>query len=293
MGRKPRDLRGNRARLGAVAALAASLAGLLAAAPSHASPPPPGARYVALGSSFASGPDLGPPRPGTPPRCTRSAVSYPALLAQRLKLSLDDQTCSGATTEHVLGPWNELPPQIEAVTAETRLVTATIGGNDIYYSSGLIAAACKGGTFMLAGNPRPCPPRKVVEESAYGSLKRNLTQIIAEVRRRAPKARLIFVEYPTMVPRHLCSLTPLSAEDAAENRKKAARLAAVTEKVARKGGAEVILMDRLGQTHTGCSEHPWINGFPAPAAGGDGIAWHPNRAGMRVMADLLAARLAP
>lgn len=263
----------------------------MAAEPSTANPPPPGARYVALGSSFASGPDLGPPRPGTPARCTRSALSYPVLLAQRLKLTLDDQTCSGATTEHVLGPWNELPPQIEAVTAETRLVTATIGGNDIYYSSGLIAAACKGGTFMLAGNVRPCPPRKAVAEAAYASLERNLTQIVAEVGRRAPKARLIFVEYPTMVPERLCALAPISAADAAENRRKAARLAAITERVARKRGVEVIRMNRLGEAHTGCSTTPWINGFPAPASGDDGIAWHPNRAGMRVMADLLATRL--
>ena len=272
--------------------MAAVFGGLLAAAPSLASPPPPGSRYVALGSSFASGPDLGPPRPDTPPRSTRSAGSYPALLARRLRLSLDDQTCSGATTEHVLGPWNELPPQIEAVTADTRLVTATIGGNDIYYSSGLIAAACKDGTFVLAGNLRPCPPRKDVDEAAYASLERNLTQIVAEVRRRAPAARLIFVEYPTMVPQRLCALTPLTPDDAAQNRTKGTRLAAITERVAQQGGVEVIRLNKLGQAHTGCSARPWINGFPAPASGDDGIAWHPTRAGMQAMADLLSARLA-
>jgi len=288
MGRKPRDLRGNRARLGQVAAL---LAAALASIAAQAAPPRPGSRYVAMGSSFASGPDLGPPRPGTPARCTRSAVSYPVLLAQRLHLDLADETCSGATTEHVLGPWGELPPQIEAVTAETRLVTATIGGNDIYYSSGVIAAACAEGRFMLAGELRPCPPRKAIPDEAYASLERNLARIAAEVRRRAPGARLIFVEYPALIPARLCPGTPLSAADAAESRRKAARLAQITERVAARAGVEVIRTDSLGRGHTACSRQPWINGFPAGSPGVDGIAWHPTRAGMRAMAGLVEARL--
>ena len=68
-----------------------------------------GARYVAMGSSFAAGPGVGPVTPGTPPRCGRGTLNYPNLLAQKLKLDLVDATCSGATTEHVLGPWKELP----------------------------------------------------------------------------------------------------------------------------------------------------------------------------------------
>ena len=97
-------------------------------------PLPEGARYVALGHSFASGPLLGPPKPGSPPRCGRTAANYATLLAQRLRLTLVDVTCGGAKSQHILGPWDELPAQIESVTADTRLVTLSIGGNDVGYA---------------------------------------------------------------------------------------------------------------------------------------------------------------
>ena len=47
---------------------------------------PEGARYVAMGSSFAAGPGVGPNTPDTPARCGRGTLNYPNLVAQRLKL---------------------------------------------------------------------------------------------------------------------------------------------------------------------------------------------------------------
>mgnify|MGYP000464298674 FL=1 len=61
-----------------------------------------GARYVALGSSFASAPGLGRPVPGSPPEAGRTDVNYPHLLARQLQLSLTDVTSSGATTADLL-----------------------------------------------------------------------------------------------------------------------------------------------------------------------------------------------
>ena len=77
----------------------------------------PGARYVAMGSSFAAGAGIGPIREGTPPRCGRTTNNYPTLLAARLDLALDDQSCGGAKTAHITGAWNELAPQIDALWA--------------------------------------------------------------------------------------------------------------------------------------------------------------------------------
>lgn len=48
-------------------------------------------------------------------------------------LNLVDVSCGGATTAHILGAWSELAPQIDAVTSDTKLVTVTIGGNDLNY----------------------------------------------------------------------------------------------------------------------------------------------------------------
>ncbi len=45
-------------------------------------------------------------------------------------MQLNDQTCQGALTDHVLGPREDLPPQIDAVDSTTDVVTLSIGGND-------------------------------------------------------------------------------------------------------------------------------------------------------------------
>ena len=92
---------------------------------------PPGAQYVSLGSSYAAGAGIGTLVPGTPQRCGRTGNNYARQLAARLHLDLIDASCGGAKTSHTLGPWNELPPQVDAVTPATKLVTITIGGNDL------------------------------------------------------------------------------------------------------------------------------------------------------------------
>ena len=87
-----------------------------------------------------------------------------------------DVSCSGATTAHILKRWGGLPPQIDAVTPAARLVTVTIGGNDVGYVGGLMAASCdadaaslsaaaaamcKGMRAYAANNPQAAP---VVDE---------------------------------------------------------------------------------------------------------------------------------
>ena len=74
-----------------------------------------GARYVALGSSYAAGPGVTHAADARDPRCTRSNDNYAHQIARRLKLELVDVSCSGATTRHVLQGWRELPPQVAAL----------------------------------------------------------------------------------------------------------------------------------------------------------------------------------
>ena len=61
-----------------------------------------GARYVALGSSFAAGPGPGWRAPGSPRRAGRSSANYAHLIAAHLGLELTDVTYSGATTRDIL-----------------------------------------------------------------------------------------------------------------------------------------------------------------------------------------------
>lgn len=248
---------------------------------------PEGARYVAMGSSFAAGPGVGPVTPDTPIRCGRGTLNYPNLLAAKLKLELVDATCSGATTEHVLGPWKEVPPQIDSVNAATRLVTITIGGNDIAFVANIFAAACE---TMAAPEPR-CQPWRVVSEQEWRADEERMRKIVREVRTRAPDARIILVDYITVLPpKGQCAEVRIAAERMAYSRSAAKRLAKMTARVARDEGAEVLKFSRLSQGHAPCSTQPWSNGLSAQS--GDGIPVHPNKAGHRAAAGALARMLA-
>ena len=80
------------------------------------------AQYIALGNSFASGFGLGPRLDGSPWACLKSGNGYPQQLSKMLNLSLEDVTCSGATTNQVLDGGQYFGgPQIDALTENTQL----------------------------------------------------------------------------------------------------------------------------------------------------------------------------
>ncbi|WP_297513652.1 SGNH/GDSL hydrolase family protein [uncultured Caulobacter sp.] len=237
-----------------------------------------GPRYVAMGSSFAAGQGLGAYEASGPARCGRSTHNYAHQFAARRGLDLVDVSCSGATTAAILAPWGEVPAQIDAVTADTRLVTVTIGGNDLGYVGGLIAASCR------ALNKSGCQAERVVTEADYATLKTTMAGIVDAIRARAPKATIALVQYPVVLPaKGVCAATPMSKASADAARAKASRLARITAEVAREHGARVIRADRLSRGHDACAAQPWMNGYPAPGA----APYHPNRAGMTAVAEAL------
>lgn len=268
----------------ALAVAAATLPSPAAARPKAV---PAGSRYVAIGSSFAAGPGVGPARPGAPSRCGRGTLNYPSLVAKARKLVLVDATCSGATTQHVLGPWNELPPQIASVDAQTRLVTITIGGNDIAFVGNIVAAACEVGALT---DPN-CPTWRKPAESEWTADEARMRRIVREVRARAPDARIMFIDYFTIVPpRGNCPAVPIGKERLDASRAAAARLAAMTARVARQEGAELVRFGRMSRSHSPCARKPWGNGIIAPP-GDDGTVFHINRAGHEAAAKAVIRRI--
>ena len=120
-------------------------------------PPGSGPRYVAMGDSAAAAPLV--PEQAQPVGCLKSTNDYPSVLARRIgAASFTDVTCSGARTEDLVsrsqptrtGP---VPPQLDAVTADTQLVTVTIGGNDVDLPTiaGEVPADQPGRAAVLAG----------------------------------------------------------------------------------------------------------------------------------------------
>lgn len=270
-------------------ALAALAAALLLTGTADAKAPrkpalPEGAGYVAMGSSFGAGPGLLPEKPEAPSRCQRSARNYASLLAERLGLTLTDVTCGGATTTHLLQRWSELPPQVDAVQADTALVTITIGGNDVNYVRNLIAASC-------AGNPR-CLTGAPASEDAWTQNEANMRAAIQGIRRRAPQARIVFVDYVSLLPESgACSAVAMAPSDLAAGRATATRLAALTARVASEEGAEVLSAAALSRKHTPCDRKPWSVGRAVTDEKAGGMMWHPNGPGMEAIAEALAEKL--
>src|SRR5690348_13086535 len=80
--------------------------------------------YVALGDSYSSAAGVAPFVAGAPPTCSRSLLNYAHDIAAQTMPSFTDVTCSGAKTADFFSSQAAgVPPQLDAVTKDTRLVT--------------------------------------------------------------------------------------------------------------------------------------------------------------------------
>ncbi|WIM87219.1 SGNH/GDSL hydrolase family protein [Candidatus Mycobacterium wuenschmannii] len=242
-------------------------------------------RYVALGSSMAAGPGIKPSAPGAPFGSGRSARNYAHLVAEQLGFDLVDVTFSGATTANVLAERQRgAPPQIEALNGAEGLVTVTIGGNDVGYVPLLMAAS-------LPALARKLPSiRELLDrgarESALDGIGDALRAVGTAVRHRAPRARVLFVDYLTLLPAPGFTAAPLSAEHADLGRFVANRLEEATAAAAADTGCEVVRAGQASREHHGWSPTPWVRaaGWPVPWRP---APFHPNGAGMRAVAELI------
>jgi lysophospholipase L1-like esterase len=280
-------------RFAALPALALPALALLAAC---ATTPalPAGAHYAALGSSYAAGAGNPPLATDRPERCGASQLSYARLLAARLGLTLTDASCGGATTAHVLGAWNEQPPQIDAVRPDTRLVTITIGGNDLNYMGLMFAASCHAGygdARLRDPATGACRPVPMPDAAAVQAVEDNLATLLSAIRARAPLARVVLVQYVALAGEVDCPAAPLDPEHAAMARLVAAALAQASSRAAGRAGAQVLAMDQLSQGHLPCDADPWARGLGAGSDPAEGAPWHPTAAGHAAIARELEAML--
>ncbi len=246
-------------------------------------------RYVALGSSMAAGPGILPRAAGAPCGSGRSARNYAHLVAQRLNLNLVDVTFSGATTAHVLAERQRgAPPQINALNGTETLVTVTIGGNDVGYIPLLMSAALPRLVRFL---PRiaallDAPTR----EQALAQAGESLRAVGAALRRQAPDARVLFVDYLTVLPPAGTRAGPLSSADADLGRHVAARLEELTAAAAQDTGCGIVRAGQASRDHHAWSADPWTVGAGLPLPWSP-APFHPSAAGMRAVADLVSVQV--
>ena len=260
---------------------------------------------------MAAGPGLWPRAAGSPLLAMRSARNYPHLVAQRCGLDLVDVTYSGATTANILTrPQRGAPPQVNALDGTEQVVTVTIGGNDVGYVPLLSAAALLTALRRLPliggrSSPRVAAllPAALTElldpEARQRALDRAgpLLRTVGEtLRARCPHARILFVDYLTLLPPPGTPAPPLEPAVADLGRRLAAGLAAATAEAAAATGCELVAAGAASRDHHAWSAEPWTTGagtLTGALLRRRPLPFHPTAAGMAAVADLVARQLSP
>jgi lysophospholipase L1-like esterase len=269
--------------LGAVVML---VAGPLTAQAAPASPP---LVYVAMGDSFAAGSLVLPAKELL--TCARSAVNYASLIAQELEPAVfRDVTCGGATTAHFANPQlgnvlGTAPPQYDALSADTTLVTVGIGGNDI----GLVglALSCVNllpqglGTSCKAANTAGGVDKLAQKIDAFAP---TYGTVIEQIRQRAPQAKILMVGYPTGIKKGGCWPTvPVWGVDADYLQALLTRLNLRMAEQAGAHGATYVDLATPSVGHDMCKGLAirWIEGLIPNVVTNGLVPLHPNAAGLR------------
>ena len=271
---------------------------------------------VALGDSFASGP-LVPVQYEQPWGCLRSSLNYAHQVANELALELTDVTCSGADTNdmwdtHGVSPEEEFaeyggpygydghpgnPPQLDALTEDTDVVTLQIGGNDIGFGS--LATTCGEGAASGDGCSEAVAAEQPFERIAATAPK--IAAVLDEIHRRSPGAAIYVLGYSGIFKigaTASCEAMLVGEEDAQYLRSIQEALNAMIESVA----------DAAEQTYSDAARYVDVYGPSAGHTACDlpAIRWvepivpvnaaapvHPNLGGMTAIKEILLDEVWP
>ncbi|WP_406281622.1 SGNH/GDSL hydrolase family protein [Embleya sp. NBC_00896] len=258
-----------------------------------------GATYVALGDSYAAGVQIPTIVPDAPPGCSRSQSNYAHLVARQKNIAgLVDATCGGARTpDMTVGQQSKgsPPPQFDALRPDTALVTLGIGGNDIGFSEIVTMCVIQGRSTT---STQPCTDKyagggndELAKRIADTAPK--IAATIAGIKQRSPKARILVVGYPTILPESGPSCpaqVPVAEGDLPYLRKVVPALNDMIAKEAAKQGAEYV------DTYTGSAGHDvckpvgtkWVEGIKPESPGAQ---VHPNALGQEAMSKAVLAKL--
>ncbi|MER6346086.1 SGNH/GDSL hydrolase family protein [Streptomyces sp. NPDC001595] len=245
--------------------------------------------YVALGDSYSAGSGVL-PVDLTNLLCLRSTANYPHVIASSTGARLKDVTCGGAQTKHFAeSQYPGVAPQMDALNAETDLVTFTMGGND---NNTFINALTTCGTagVLSGGKGSPCKDKNgtsfddEIDANTYPALKTALQRL----RAKAPDARIAALGYPWITPAtadpSCFAKLPIAAGDVPYLRGIQAHLNAVIKRAAEETGATYVDFSQASEGHDACKAAGtrWIE----PLLFGQSVVpVHPNALGERRMAE--------
>jgi GDSL-like Lipase/Acylhydrolase family len=234
--------------------------------------------YVAMGDSFSAGPFIATMR-SDPQGCARSRSNYPAFLADWLDVaSYTDVTCSAATTADLYAPMTlfdggTAPPQLDALSDRTDLVTLGMGGNDFAIYDGLIRCQQPGSACDV--DRLGADAKKVAGR---------IEQAVRRISKAAPEAEVLVVGYPDILPTEgTCKAVGTSPEVLAPVTQVAGLLNASLRRGAEAAGASYVDMEAVSAGHDVCARgRAWVNGPRFRA--GIAAPFHPKINGMRAVA---------
>ncbi|MEU8514376.1 SGNH/GDSL hydrolase family protein [Kitasatospora sp. NPDC048722] len=309
--KQPRRPRVRRVRNSALAAVALGAALALTSTTAQAATPAP-KHYVALGDSYAAGAGVPGQSAGL---CLRSDHNYGHLVAAALHAgAYTDVTCAAAKVKNVTESQYDLflkvnDPQLDAVTPDADLVTLGIGGNDLGTSDigiGDVIATCIAGAVV---NPLGTPCQDVYNHGhwdwsswswQYGeddladridAARPRLADAIAAIHAKAPKAKVLLVGYPSVLPADGSSCVlrqPIAPRDIPYLYRTLSSLNAMLKATAATSGAVYVDTRTPTAGHDACSDDRWVEGA---LPGSPAVPFHPNATGEKAMADAVLAAL--
>jgi len=170
-------------RFSLLATLSVPILALVLAAPAASAATAASQHYVALGDSYTSGVGAGSytAESGT---CRRSTLAYPQLWANiNAPTSYRSVACSGATTADVTSK------QLSSLSSTTTLVSMTVGGNDVGFST--VLQNC-----VLFGTTTCVSQVNAAEAKARSILPGRLDALYSAIRGRSPNAGVVVLSYP-------------------------------------------------------------------------------------------------
>jgi lysophospholipase L1-like esterase len=288
---------------------------------------PPGSEYVALGDSYSAGFGLSDPTHLPTNACGQSAQDYPHRLAARFGLALTDVTCGGATSEDVTSgsQFRGVPPQIGALSARTRLVTLTIGGNDAdLFGTAASCLALSADGPVFSGRDAPSCRSTLVRDGEdqlatkiESRVALGIADTLAQVREAAPNALVVLLGYPAIFPDaahtpaggcfrsaiDLATLTgsfprnsfPFTTTDVRYLHGVQERLNDVSRSAAAAAGVTFVDAFSASQAHSACAtRRPWVSGVSLDGSSNlrqidlEPGALHPNTRGVAWLTDRVA-----
>lgn len=246
-------------------------------------------QYVALGDSFAAAP-LVRPADTSDPKCVRSLADYPHVAAGALGATLTDVSCSGATSDDFTGSqYPGAAPQYDALSAETDLVSVTIGANDAALSK--LTVGCLNvlpkplGKSCAAANTESGTDRYGTAIDAWAP---KFDVVLDTIRQRAPNAKVFVVGYGEYFRAGGCfPVQPYWGQDADYIQAKIDQLGTELRTTAARHGATFVDTKALDTGHDSCAA-PADRYIEGAVSTRDAFPLHPNATGSRAYGRALA-----